>query len=172
MRWSKLKQRIEEYFADSVRGRVELHQTRYRESHDQKGELWVTLDGEQVFSAASMTALNALQKLHTEFRRNGETLRDSYDLADQKLEADGTVEAGRLVVLLKDYLNQSIDQVMASPSPIIRGIAVLDRRFGVRRLERFEASDEHDFVVRMFKIRCDLEGLPRRVSRSGLGATP
>jgi len=157
VRWSKLKQRIEENFADSVRGRVELHQTRYRESHDQEGELWITMDGEQILSAGSMTALKAWFETRTELQQRGASLRESYSLADTALEAQGIVEAGRLVAHLKAHLNQSIDQVMKSPSPIIRGLGLLDRRFGVRRLERFDSAVEHDFVARMFKIRCDLE---------------
>jgi hypothetical protein len=164
VRWSKLKQRIEDGFAESVRGRIELHQTRYRGSHDHKGELWITLDGEHILSAASMTALNAWFKRRTALQRQGMPLLETYKQADKELEADGIAEAGLLVELLREYLNQPIEDAIGSPSPIIRGLGLLDRRFGVRRLERFDPTNEHEFVVRMFQVRCDLEGLSRRAT--------
>ena len=125
MPWSKLKQRIEETFADSVRGRVELHQTRYRRAHDQAGELWITLDGEQILSAGSYTAELMMAVISAEFESTGMSPRESSMRAHREL-------------------------------------GLLDRRFGVRRLERFDPSGEHDFVARMFKLRCDLEGVSRK----------
>lgn len=44
MKWSELKKRIEEKFAESVHGRVEVWATRYRHAHDQEGEAWITFD--------------------------------------------------------------------------------------------------------------------------------
>ena len=49
MKWSQLKKRIEESFADSVRGRVEVWNTRYRRAHDDAGEAWITIDKQRVF---------------------------------------------------------------------------------------------------------------------------
>jgi hypothetical protein len=41
MRWSLLKKKVEDNFADSVVGRVEVYNTRYRKAHDEYGEVWV-----------------------------------------------------------------------------------------------------------------------------------
>jgi hypothetical protein len=71
VRWSKLKQRLERNFAESLRGRVALHQTRYRECHDQEGEFWITLDGVRILSIGSMTALNALSKARVDLQETG-----------------------------------------------------------------------------------------------------
>ncbi|NQT88950.1 hypothetical protein HQ560_19435, partial [bacterium] len=48
MKWSKLKSQVEGMFADSVRGRVRLHSTRYRKAHDQDGRAWITIDGREI----------------------------------------------------------------------------------------------------------------------------
>jgi len=48
MQWSKLKSRIERFFAASVSGRVEVRTTSYRHAHDWEGRGWITLDGEKI----------------------------------------------------------------------------------------------------------------------------
>ena len=48
MQWSKLRIRVEELLADSVKGRVGLHSTRYRHVHDSDGRDWITLDGQEL----------------------------------------------------------------------------------------------------------------------------
>src|SRR5579862_3191216 len=56
MRWSKLKQRVEAMFADGVRGRVELHTTRYAKAHDRFGRSWMTVDGREVVNMSNYLA--------------------------------------------------------------------------------------------------------------------
>lgn len=54
MMWSKLKSRIEAGFADCLKGRVEIWNTRYRGAHDQEGEGWITSHGERIHSMSSL----------------------------------------------------------------------------------------------------------------------
>jgi hypothetical protein len=130
VRWSKLKQRLEANFANSVRGRVELHQTRYHNAHDQAGELWITVDGDKIFTAATFSTEKAVGDLGSEYSKHGMSSMDASWRAYRELEQNGVVYVGHLVARLKDYLNQSIEQIMASPNPIIRGLGLIDRRFG------------------------------------------
>lgn len=49
MMWSKLKQRVEARFADSLAGRVAVHTTHYRDRyHDEDGRTWITVDERDV----------------------------------------------------------------------------------------------------------------------------
>ena len=48
-------------------------------------------------------------------------------------------------------------------SPIVRGLAVLDRRCGKRRLATIDAAAEHPFVQGMFELRCAAEGIKSRI---------
>ncbi len=49
MMWSKLKQRIEERFADSLAGRVEVLSTYYRHGGwDNDGRGWLTFDRREI----------------------------------------------------------------------------------------------------------------------------
>src|SRR3954452_22862390 len=49
MRWSKVKQLVEERLAPSLQGRVEVHSTWYRHSgHEQVGRAWITVHKREV----------------------------------------------------------------------------------------------------------------------------
>lgn len=45
------------------------------------------------------------------------------------------------------------------PDPVIRALAVLDARYGKRRLTAFDPVDEHPLVRRLFYLRCEAEGI-------------
>jgi hypothetical protein len=52
MRWSKLKQQVENRIAESLCGRVELHTAHYRHARDSDGRSWLTIDGKELASMA------------------------------------------------------------------------------------------------------------------------
>ena len=60
---------------------------------------------------------------------------------------------------LSDYLKLSIDDAIKSDNPIIRSLAILDRRFGRRRLAQFDDSKEHPMVRELYRLRCEAEGI-------------
>jgi hypothetical protein len=55
---------------------------------------------------------------------------------------------------------------MASSSPGVRALGLLDRRFGLRRLQRFDASAEHEFVALLYDLRCRAEGVTLQSARA------
>jgi hypothetical protein len=54
---------------------------------------------------------------------------------------------------MREFLTLSIDAAIASSHPLIRMLAVLDRRCGQRRLARFNAAAELPLVVQMLALR-------------------
>src|SRR5688572_21692574 len=66
MRWSKLKQQVESRFADTLRGRLELHTAHYRHAHDSDGRLWLTIDGREAASMCHFRATRARWELADE----------------------------------------------------------------------------------------------------------
>ena len=61
---------------------------------------------------------------------------------------------------LKRYLMFSIDDALRSPSPLVRGLAVIDRRVGKRRLRSLEIGpDEHPLVRELYQLRREAEGI-------------
>jgi hypothetical protein len=147
VRWTKLKQRLEERFAAEVVGRVELRFTRYREAHDDEGEFWLTLDRQKVYGASYCAHVKALAD---ELDANPRAERGAVErrLADQGVASDS-----RIWEALMASLSQPIDDMLRSPHPLIRALGVLDGRCGVRRLAKLDLGSEHDMVRRFATLR-------------------
>ena len=170
MMWSQLKKRIEATFADSVAGRVEVWNTRYRKSHDEEGEAWITIDKQLVSSMGTYTYFNESyreanrlceERGCTDYRDPDqyEAYHRAHDKADQIVHDRGMFRMEDVNSALFDALNLSIDDAIKSDNPIIRAFATLDRRFGKRRLAAFDDSKEHPLVRTLYRIRCEAEGL-------------
>jgi hypothetical protein len=61
---------------------------------------------------------------------------------------------------LEAYLSLPVDAALASDSPLLRALAVLDARVGKRRLrELASAPEEHPLVGALLRLRCAAEGI-------------
>lgn len=178
MQWSQLKKRVESLFSDAVRGRVELHTTRYHKAPDQWGRSWITIDGREIMNMCSFAAEAALwqeAKLLQEALGCADYTDPSQlqgyhravNEANAMLREKAIVSRSEFNQLLFQYLNLSIDQIMTSPDPIIRAIGMLDRRLGKRRLGALDISNEHELIQRLFQFRCEAED-----SSCGTGGQP
>lgn len=140
MQWSQLKHRIEEQFAPGLGGRLQIHYTVYRNLTEGDGRAWLTWDKEELFSRADLPSretLDAPFEPHAEF----------YDSARGVLGA------------LHDYLRTPFTELLTSPEPLLRALALADRRLGRRRFEKLTAADlPHPLVRRVYDLRAAAEG--------------
>lgn len=54
---------------------------------------------------------------------------------------------------IESYPQLSIDEALVSESYIVRGLAMLDRRIGKRRLAELDATADHPFVQLLLRLR-------------------
>jgi hypothetical protein len=147
-RWAELKQRIEERFAPEAQNRVEIFLTHYRLEHDDVGELWLTFDGSKIYGAAYYCDHAAIAQMECEQLEGPEAA----DLDDYL--TDGNIASGAaLQDALAQSLNQSVEEMIASPHPLIRALAVLDARFVKRRLSMLRLDTEHQLLLRLAALR-------------------
>src|SRR5690242_11335537 len=140
MPWSRLKSLVESRQASALGGRVTLHQARYRHAQEEVGRVWLAVDGEEV--AAFATHMGWARVRPRADARMDE--RDAWGTAAAYAEATAEVAAqlraaGEFsdTAALRDleaYLSQTVEAALASPSPLIRALAMLDSRLGKRRL--------------------------------------
>jgi hypothetical protein len=172
MRWSQLKRRIEERFADAVRGRVALHQTVYHRAPDGFGEFWLTIDGERRFvwgdvgqwreRAAVRAAVTPDPALSAP-----EVHWDVWHRQDEALEAAGVLSRSLINRRLFASLSFPIARALKDPNPLIRGLAVLDARCGARRLPALAPHETHPFVRAMLALRAGAGAVaPARARRA------
>jgi hypothetical protein len=156
MKWSKLKQRVEARFADSVRTHAAIHITRYgpgMSSTMTRG--WLTWDGNEVLSFSTIAWLQSERIAAA----NSLVAASPVSISDQ-LQQDGIFSRFDLTDALETYLSLSIEAALSSPDPLIRAVAMFDRRVGKRRLSQL-AIDEttHPFVKQLYNLRCGAEQL-------------
>jgi hypothetical protein len=159
MQWSQLRKQLKYRIAPGVASKVDFNQTRYRHSHDQEGEFWITLGKERIFSVGSMSYLSTLWQVTAAHQENGATPAEAYNHAWPEMDAKGFM---LLETINKDLflsLSQPVEQMLEHGNPVIRALAILDTRFGKRRLAAFDAAGEHPLVQRLFYLRCEAEGL-------------
>lgn len=174
MRWSKVRKRAESFICEPLKGRVKLHITGYTEAHDEVGRGWVTVDGEQILNAAALTYMVKRYEIAHEVQVINNTLEywnpdqrhgylESKDQADKILHQQGIFSEGDYYWAIKDYPMLSIADALNSENAIIRGIAMIDRRLGKRKLRKISHRvDEIPFVLKLFQLRCEVEGIKPR----------
>jgi len=146
--WSKLKQRLENRFADGLKGRLHIYETRQRMGHNHNlGEIWLTLNKERIFSTSDM---KGWQRMLDMFDGG-----DSYTEAFEKTAAEGTLPIYQSNELLFASLSMTIEEMLSSHAVILRGLGVADARCGRRRLEKFKPNveAEHEFIQRLYRER-------------------
>lgn len=171
MRWSKLKSNLEALRAPAVAGRVALHQARYRYTNEEVGRVWLTVDGREIASFDTSTYVRRRAELQAQLleHRAAETPTGASDRV-ASLEADerareilrraGQYDDYEAIADLEAYLSLTIDDALASPSPLVRALAMVDRRIGKRRLRSMRVGqEEHPLVTLLYLLRCEAEGV-------------
>jgi hypothetical protein len=158
--WSVIRAHFEPFLAPSVASHVGLHVARYHHSHDSEGRGWIAWDKEQIASFEYLTVQVRAYRLERELVELGKTPKDARSDAIRLMGAQGLYDVYAFFDAVEDYPGLSIDQALAAELPITRGLAMLDRRLGKRRLRHLMAApDSSAFVRRLFELRCQAEGL-------------
>ena len=171
MRWSKLKSGLAELRAVSVAGRLAIHQARYRHSREELGRVWLTIDGNEIASfetaryarrhAELAAELFALRRDQSAGRAPGiVAFNEVQSDAEEILRRDGAYDDSRALADLEAYLSMSLEQALTSSTPLLRALAMTDRRLGKRRLRSLQVgSGEHELVRALYQLRCEAEGI-------------
>jgi hypothetical protein len=164
MRWSQLKKQLHDRFARSVAASIDLNQTRYRHSHDQEGEFWISFRGSRIFSAGSLSYLSSLGALAAKNRADGSTPAQAYELAWPVMDSSGLFLLEQMKKDLFISLSLTVEEMSEHNNPVIRALAIIDARYGKRRLATFDPITEHDLVQRLHTLRCEAEGIAAHIS--------
>lgn len=151
MKWFKVKKLVESRFADSVKGRVSLFFTRYRNNPADETRAAIRVDGKEVINMSYCIferERNCKEKIEY-----GPVVYGSADL-----DGENIFMAESLLALFS-YQSLSIKEILSSKNPIIRALGMLDRRVGKRTLCRVEVETEAELVRRLWKLRCEAENL-------------
>jgi hypothetical protein len=179
MRWSKLKQMVESRMAISLGGRIELHSARYRHAHDSDGRVWLTVDGREVVSvsyhrtaAIRYNIARGLREANAHVVASDPAFRaefqDGWAPAKAITRKQGIVTQFEFYDDLEEYLSLTVEQAWESPNPLIRALAIVDRRLGKRRLRSLSPDAlDHPLMRELYDLRCVAEGIEHDSTSSG-----
>jgi hypothetical protein len=146
MQWSKLKSRVKSFICPELRDRIDFHLTSYRESHDGADKVWITVDGQRVFSCKHYPHKWAEAEAYYGGLR-GEQVKS---LLREK-EIHGPKDFGDA---MRAYLDMPVREALKSTDPLVKAFALVDRRVGKRTLEKLEISEsEHTLVKAFYALR-------------------
>ena len=152
MQWSKLRQRCEERIAPEVSGRIRLHLTVLRATHDQQQRGVIYVD--------NVVWLNACTFHHEErcwsLQQTGKSQAEARRIA----HSEGLVAGWEFGRSLSEYLNLDVEESLQSDNPVHRIMGVLDRRLGERRFNAVHQALEDDPLAGKFlEFRMQVRGV-------------
>lgn len=160
MQWSKRKKKVEGFFSDLVRGRVELRSTHYRGSHDEEGRGYITFDKNEIWSMCTLSFYTIeYDRIDEIVVRDSISPYEAQKIAYDELASEGKFSQYTFYDSLDEYCNNSIDSLLISDNLLIKCLAMLDARLGKRRLRNLDLSKESKKVVEFYQIRCECEKL-------------
>jgi hypothetical protein len=146
MRWSKLKKLVEERFAPSVAKRLSIHSAAY--GNCSCGHCWMTLDKKVVANFCTRAYYN---KVLDGDSGSNPMYKDQLVLYGEKSRQDAYRS-------MFDYVHSlSHDEALKSDDVLIQALAIVDTRFGKRRLESFDESELHPLARELLTIRRQAE---------------
>ncbi|MDR1822131.1 MAG: hypothetical protein LBQ91_06820 [Oscillospiraceae bacterium] len=159
--WSKIRQRLEnECLCEALKGRIRYFTTRYRNAHDGTGRVCILVDNDEKLNMPFETEYKISAEV---YRRNDKdkSLKERYDEVTGEFHEKGIFEPWDFSRALDEYFICNIEDCLKSDNPLVRLLAVLDRRTGKRTLEQMktEAGELPDWLRYFYYLRLTSEGI-------------
>lgn len=147
MQWSKLKSRVKDFICPELKDRIDFHLTSYRKSHDGADKVWITVDGQRIFSCKHYPYENGEAYLVWFEGMNRKQAKATLN----ENEIHNPVEFGES---MRIYLDMPVEEALQSSNPFIQALALIDRRTGKRTIEKIKISEtEHTLVKTFYELR-------------------
>ena len=164
MLWSKLKTNVESLFAENVRGIVELRSVSYNHSHDNHGRGYITVYGKEVWNMCTFQYFPIEKaQIDVNLELYAENARSAQLDAVNELDMEGVYSQSGFYFLLHEYCSMPIHESLNSNIPLIKSLAILDRRVGKRKLSTLNLAMDHEMVKYFYTLRCSLEKINKAI---------
>jgi hypothetical protein len=146
MQWSKLKTRVRDFICPKLKDRIDFYVTSYRESHDGADKVWITVDGQKIFSCKHYPHEWAEADAYRAGLRGEEV---------ESLLAKEEIHSPRnFGDAMRVYLDSPIHEALESSDTLVKAFAIVDRRVGKRMLAKLEILElEHSLVRAFYELR-------------------
>ena len=169
--WSKLKQQMESFLAESLQGRVEYTSSSYRYTKDKPGQCYLKVDKKEVFQMINIieeivwykteqeckkghklnyqVSETEIQSLHEQkpmipFERLPLMIKEQKmnECAKKIIEAQSKLLKSDFFAKATEFLGTSIDASINSEDILLNVFALIDRRIGKSKLRKIKSDIE------------------------------
>lgn len=162
--WSGIRAKLEQqHLAPALRGKIQYFATTYSKCPDHEGRAAVRMDGVEILKSSyyesCLSEWNARQEIGKD--NANFTLNERCKIAKQKALDGGDFDQRDFYNAFDEFDNQSIEVSLASPNPIVRMFALLDKRVGKRKLIALSSTMGSDlaWLYMFYRLRCEAEGI-------------
>jgi hypothetical protein len=158
MKWSKVKKLVEDRFAPSIKGRVQIYSTAYRCTC---GRGWFTIDGKEVADLSTFAVGN---RFHCVYHEATDTDCVTHPaIPDEERTPGNLVEYGEfsrfdLHEACSNFLHSNVHECLQSENSLIQALAVLDEKVGKNKLKTLEIENMHPLPARFVLLRLEAVG--------------
>lgn len=175
--WSGIKKRLEEdLLCASLKGRVSYFITKYNQAHDESGRVAIIVDGKEILQGNIFLYYKGYKEMELKYKSernipprfwNGkeivnhlENLEIENYIEEMRLE-EGIFDVGQFTGAVECFLRLKIEDSLNSSNPLIRLLAILDRRVGKRTLKKLRESilEQPIWLQYFYNLRFQAEGL-------------
>ena len=160
MRWSGLRALVVGRFAPELRGRLDIHSTRY--GNCSCGHAWLTFDGNVIANFCTRANFIA-DGYESGATKQNPMYRSQFADFGELSRQDAYQSCWAFIHEL------SIEQAMADDDPLIQSLAVADGSVGKRRLAQIDEEKLHRLAVHILRIRKSELSLQRGKSEQAIG---
>ncbi len=180
--WSGLRQQLEtEYLCPKLRGRVQYFLTHYTDAHDDYGRIAIRVDSVERLRGDPFAYYNkGYSELEAGLKRaclpprqqipqemlHGPRIACKEALVRRRAIDDGVFDICYVTDAIRIYTQSPISASLCHEDPLVRLLAVLDRRVGRRTLLRLAGNVERqpEWLRFFYRLRLDAEGIPIRTA--------
>ena len=160
MIWSKIKKRVKDKFADSVKKNLNFYITPYA-GGESECRAWITISGNEIVNFCTSESNVHFGAPYSELTVDERTWRHP-KVEDAARTPGLLIEKGEFSALdfaqcCYYYLDLNISVAQQSNHPIIRMFSVLDRRTGKRKLLELEKSESNPLVKYFIRYRINVK---------------
>lgn len=158
MKWSKLRKELQERLAENLKGRMDYHLTTYKNSTGYLGRAWITWDGKEILNFSNQDTWNSYQSYSN---KSAQTNYTSHEPIKPSERTEGEiVEKGEFSKYdfaenAFKFLSINAQDALKSENPILRALAVVDKRIGRRALNELKKTETHPMIKYLIELRMD-----------------
>lgn len=175
--WSGIRKRLEQdLLCDALKGRLKYFITKYNNALDESGRIAIIVDDKEVLQGSIYKYFKGYREFERKIKEdlnipkrywngkkivNDELNIEAENYIDKIRLNEGIFDVWQFTDAVKCFLNSDIKESLTSENPLIRLLAIVDRRVGKRTLKKLKhsISEQPEWLRFFYELRLQAEGI-------------